>query len=61
MVVNEKEIYETSFKMDNGRFIFVGWTSIDDKFVVERKETTKFIYVTYKYLNGNVEYYRYRK
>lgn len=54
-------VYEKCVKLDNGRFLFVGWGPIHKEFEIARKETNKFIYVTYKYLTGNVEVYRYRK
>lgn len=55
------EVYEKYVKLDDGRFIFVGWGPIIKDFAIEIKETKKFIYVTYEYLTGNIEIYRYRK
>lgn len=56
-----KEVFETYCKMDNGRWIFVGWHNMRTDFVFAKRETKKFIYVTYKYLTGNIEEYRYTK
>lgn len=55
------KVYEKYVKLDDGRFIFVGWSPIIKDFAIEIKETKKFIYVTYEYLTDNVEIYRYRK
>ena len=54
-------MFETSIKIDN-KYIFVGWSNkINEEFAIAKKETSKFIYVTNKYLNGIIEKYRYRK
>ena len=45
----------------NNRWIFVGWDKIDEKFMIAKKETKKFIYITYKYLTGNIEEVRFQK
>ena len=53
--------YEKSIKVGD-KYVFVGWESnIDKEFTIEEKETSKFIYVTNKYLNGAIEEVRYRK
>ena len=54
-------IYETWQKMDDRKWIFVGWLPITNEFLVSKKEYKKFIYVTYKYLDGTVAEYKFRK
>lgn len=53
--------YETYIRKNN-RWAFVGWNTIqDDKFIINKKENKKFIYITYKWLNNEIEEYRYSK
>lgn len=52
--------YECEIKV-NGKWFFVGWYEIKKDFEVVFKETKKFIYQTKKYLNGDIEEYRFRK
>lgn len=57
-----EELYETSIKNENGIFIFIGWGHmLNEEFCINTKETKKFIYKTYKWLDGKIEFYRYRK
>ena len=54
--------YECEIKVD-GKWFFVGWCEIkrETPFEIEYKETKKFIYQKNKYLNGDIEEYRFRK
>lgn len=54
--------YECEVKV-NGKWFFVGWYEIkrETPFEIEYKETKKFIYQKNKYLNGDIEEYRFRK
>lgn len=54
--------YETFYKNEKNKFVFIGWGEIlNEEFCIVTKETKKFIYKTYKWLNGKVEEYRYGK
>ena len=55
-----KKLFETYVDID-GKFVFIGWSEMmNEEFCIETKNTKKFIYKTYKWLNGKVEKYRYR-
>lgn len=56
------KIYETDVKGENGKWIFVGWHGLDsEEFCIETRNTKKFIYKKYKWLNNKIEEFRYRK
>lgn len=51
--------YESYVKI-NGKWHFLGWyRMMNEEFCVETKMRGKYIYKTYKWLNGNIEEYRY--
>ena len=55
----ENKRYETFTKVD-GRFIFMGWYPLlNEEFCIETKYRGRFVYKTYKWLNGNIEVNRY--
>lgn len=56
---NQKRTYETYLKL-NDKWLFVGWShQMNEDFCIEAKRKGNYIYKTYKWLNGEVEEYRY--
>lgn len=52
--------YETYVKLENGKWLFVGWGSmINEEFCIGTKTRGKYIYKTYKWLSGKTEEYKY--
>lgn len=52
--------YETFIKTESGKFHFVGWNEMTrEEFVIETKQRGKYLYKTYKWLNGDITIYRY--
>lgn len=54
---------EKYLKMENGRWIFVGWADMCNdfnKFIINEKSARGFIYRTYKWTDGTIEEVKYR-
>lgn len=52
--------YETYVKLENGKWIFVGWGSMmNEDFCIETKKRGKYTYKTYRWSTGKIEEYRY--
>jgi hypothetical protein len=52
--------YETWTKLDSGRYYFIGWYEMkNEEFVIDTKRRGKYVYKTYKWLNGDIETLRY--
>lgn len=52
--------YETWSKNDKGKYFFIGWYEMkNEEFVIDTKRRGKYVYKTYKYLNGDIETLRY--
>lgn len=59
--MNEEIRYETYIKLDNGKWHFTGWCKMTfEEFCIETKVRGSYMYKTYKWLNGNIEEYRYK-
>lgn len=51
--------YETFLKINN-KWKFMGWYPImNNNFILDYNKRGKYTYITYEWLDGNVEQYRY--